>query len=153
MAINLSKSSFLIYIEDRDKVLANIFWETASGLGKRSEPIRTSNGRQRYFIPTRAEVKNISLSKAANPDEDGILWNWLQNFCADTPLFEGQINSGAILFLVPLKPCLVTEPYALKGKAYNLIPVDSNLWDADISNVTDVSRVTLECVCTEVSID
>lgn len=152
MAVNLSKSSFYIFIEDRDRVLSNIFWETCTGLGKRSEPIKTSNGKQRYYVPTRPEVKNISLSKAANPDEDSILWNWLQTFCADTPLFQGSINSGAILMIVPLKPCLATEPYPVKGKAYNLVPVDHNFWDADINNVTDVSRVTLECLATEVDI-
>lgn len=152
MSINLSSASFQIYIEDRDKILANIFWETCSGLGKRSEPIRTSNGKQRYLIPTRPELKNITLSKAANVDEDLLIYEWANNFCSEDPIFEGSVNSGAILFLVPLKPCTATEPYPAKGKAYNLIPVDYNFWNADVNSITDTSRTTLECIATEIDI-
>lgn len=152
---NLTASSFYIYIEDRDRLLSEIYWETCSGFSTQSTPIRTSNGRQRYFIPTKPEVQPISLTKAANVDEDKLIWSWLQNFCTDQPILESDPasrTSGAILILVPLKPCAVNEPYQTSFKAYNIIPTGGTLWNADISDITSMSRVTLELTPTSIDL-
>lgn len=145
MVANLTKSSFLIYIEDPTKLLTGIFWESCSEIGMSADVIRTSNGRQRYMMGTKPTPKPLTLSKAANVEEDAKVDNWAQNFCQDTPIIDGLTNTGAVLMLVPLKPCVANDPYPQRIKVYNLIPTDWSLWDADVMNTTDVSRVSITC--------
>ena len=150
---NLTKSSFRIYISDPQRLLEDIFWETVNGVSKRGEPIRTSNGINKYFIPTRPEIQPVELSKAANPDEDKIIVSWVDSFCSNTPIIEGSTTGGAMLFIVPLKTCVQNEFYNVSAKAYNIVPVGYSGWDADLINNTDTSRFTLTVLPTEVSIN
>lgn len=146
MASNLTKASFLIHIEDPGRLLSNIFWESCSEIGMTSEVVQTSNGRRRYMMGTRPTPKPITLSKAANTDEDAVLDQWLQTFCQqDGEIINGLEGAGPMLILTPLKPCLVNEPYPQKIKVYNLLPTDWSLWDSDVMSTTDTSRSTIVC--------
>lgn len=140
---NLTKSSFLIYIEDPTKYLTNIFWESCTEIGMTADVIRTSNGRQRYMMGTKPTPKPITVSKAGNTEEDFKVNQWLENFCIDTPQIDGLADTGAVLMLVPLKPCMANDPYPQRIKVFNLIPTDWSVWDADIMNTTDVARTTI----------
>lgn len=143
MVSNLTKSSFRIYIDDPTKYLTGISWESSTPVGMTSEIIRTSNGRDRYLMSAKPEPKPITLSKAANPEEDLLVDTWLRNFCTADPVIPGLTESSALLMIVPLKPCMTAEAYPQKIKVYNIIPTDWSLWDADVLNTTDVSRVEM----------
>jgi hypothetical protein len=144
---NLTQSQFLIYIEDREKKLRDIYWETCSGVGMTASSITTSNGRQRYNIPSRPVPKNITISKAANALEDYLIEEWCNSFCQNDPVIPGANNSGAVLIIIPLKPCSDTEPYNRTCKVFDIQPVDTTFWNADKLNNTDVSRVEVQLVC------
>lgn len=140
MAPNLTKSSFRIYIEDPSKLLTGINWETCSPIGKSNTPIKTSNGRKIYMMSGKSVPNTLTVSKAANPDEDFLINQWLDNFCTTDTVIEGMTNGGAILMLVPLKPCANDETYSRKIKVFNLMPSSWNLWDADLMDETAMSR-------------
>lgn len=148
---NLTKSSARIYLVDPQRVLEDIYWETVNGLSETGEPIRTSNGINKYYTPTRMEVQPIELSKASNPDEDKIIVQWVKSFCQQDPIITGA-QSGTVLMIVPLKTCTIDEFYGVSGKAYNVIPVGYNGWDFDLLNNTDMSRFTLRLTATDVEI-
>jgi len=147
MASNLTQSQFLIYIEDRNKLLNSIYWEVCSGIGMTAASVATSNGRKRYNIPSKPTAKNITISKAANVTEDPLVEEWCNSFCADEPLIQGMNSSGALLMIVPLKPCADSEPYNKTCKVFDIQPVDTTFWNADKMNTTDVSRVEIQLVC------
>ena len=147
MASNLTQSQFMIYIEDRNKLLNNIYWEVCSGIGMTATSIQTSNGRKRFNIPGTPVPKNITISKAANVAEDNLIEEWCNTFCEDEPLIQGMNNSGALLMLVPLKPCMEGEPYGKSCKIFNVQPTDTSFWNADVMNTTDVSRVEIQLTC------
>jgi hypothetical protein len=147
MASNLVQSQFLIYIEDRNKLLNGIYWEVCSGVGSTAASISTSNGRRRFNIPGTPTPKNITISKAANVKEDPLVEQWCNTFCADEPIINGMTNSGAILMIVPLKPCAEEEPYPQTCKVFDIQPVDTSFWNSDKMNTTDVSRVELQLTC------
>lgn len=147
MAMNLTKSQFRIYIEDRNKLLNNIYWEVCSGIGMTAASIPTSNGKKRFNIPGTPTPKNITISKAANIKEDALIEQWCNSFCADEPTIQGVNSSGAILMIVPLKPCMENEPYGQTCKVFDVQPIDSQFWDSDLMNTTDVSRVELQLTC------
>lgn len=150
--INLTQSNFRIFISTPSRVLDDIFFESVTGLGKTSQPIRTSNGVKKYYIPTKAEVSEITLSKSANPDEDPIIVRWINDFCSDVPIIDGSVSSESVLMVVPLRPCAADELYNVACKGFNIIPTGWSGWDADILNTTDTSRFTVTCIATEVEI-
>ena len=138
---NLTQDSFLMYIQDPEQRLTDIYWESCSGIGMAAEVIQTSNGRKRYQMASRPVPQEFTLSKGANPDEDPILDYWLQNHCsAKNVNFDGLVGDGAIFILIPLKPCISSEPYAKTMKVYNIIPIAWTGWNADLLATTDVSR-------------
>lgn len=147
MSLNLTKSNYDIYLQDPDRILEGIYWESCSGIGMTSTPINTSNGRNKYMIPTKPQPKPIQLSRAANVDDDFRIQQWIDRFCADKPIIEG-VNQGTILMIVPTKPCAANEPYGKTIKVFNCVYTDFNMFDADIMNTTDVSRTTLSLTWT-----
>lgn len=139
---NLTKSQYQIFLQDPDRLLDGIFWETCSGIGMDSSPINTSNGRDKYTIPTKPQPKAIELSRASNVEDDFKINQWQTRFCTDRQIIEG-VNQGTVLIIVPLKPCMANEPVGKTIKVFNCVPTSFSMFDADIMNVTDVSRTTL----------
>ena len=156
MSTNLTSDAFMIFLSDPENILTNadgspIAWETCSGFVRSGEPIRTSNGRRRSMIPTRGEVQPITIGRASNVDDDRRIWRWYTAFCSETPLIEGATDSGAILQVIPLRPCSGDEPYDFSGKAYGIIPTSCSLFEnIDKKNITDTSTTTLVLVATEI---
>lgn len=149
MATNLTQSQFLIYIEDRNKLLNDIYWEVCSGIGMTAASISTSNGRSRYNMASTPVPKNITISKAANTAEDDRVELWCNTFCVNDPPINGMTSSGALLMIIPLKPCVDSEPYNKSCKVFDVQPTDSTFWNADKMNTTDVSRVEIQLTCSK----
>jgi hypothetical protein len=142
MATNLTKSSYQIFLQDADRILDGIYWETCSPISAESATISTSNGKDKFTIPTRPQPKAIDLSRASNIDDDFKINQWLNTFSGDRELIGG-VEQGTVLILVPLKPGLSSQPYSKTIKVFNCVPTSFSLFDADIMNVTDVSRTTV----------
>lgn len=145
MSTNLTKSDYLIYIDEPNKRLADIYWESCSGISLTSESIQTSNGKSRYTMNTRPVPQPITLSRAANVDDDFKITQWLNEFCSETPVIANQNSLGALLILLPLKPCAGNEPYNRSIKVYELKPSEWTMFDADIMSTTDMSRTSIVC--------
>lgn len=142
---NLTKSSFQIYILDPNKYLADIYWESCSEISMSSDVIRTSNGRKIYQMGTKPVPQELTITKAANTEEDVKVEKWLREYCQGAPPIEGMSPTGSVLMLIPLKPCSQDEPYPQRIKVYDLFPTKRSMWSADVLSNTDVAKISISC--------
>jgi hypothetical protein len=134
----LTEANYFIYISNRSKTLANINWNSFSGLPVSFGTTTAHNGRRRIVAPTPPKPGVITLGKHANDTEDPLIWAWLSRFCLDENLdTEGQAGSGDTLVICPKKNCTGGLVVAKQLEFYNIAPTgDATFWAANLANET-----------------